>query len=43
MSQVLTNLAHSVYCKPSIKPPRGGGGLIEKGTGRLFEAGGGGL
>ena len=41
MSQVLTNLAHSVYCKPSIKPPRGGGGLIEKG--RLFEGGGGGL
>ena len=39
MSQVLTNLAHSVYCKPSIKPPRGGRGLIEKG--RLFEGGGG--
>ena len=39
MSQVLTNLAHSVYCKSSIKPPRGGGGLIEKG--RLFEGGGG--
>ena len=38
MSQVLTNLAHSVYCKSSIKPPReGGGGLIEKGG--LFEGG----
>ena len=24
VSQVLTNLAHSVYCKSSIKPPRGG-------------------
>ena len=35
MSQVLTNLAHSVYCKSSIKPPRGG--LIEKGG--LFEGG----
>ena len=38
MSQVLTNLAHSVYCKSSIKPPREGGGLIEKGG--LFEGGG---
>ena len=35
MSQVLTNLAHSVYCKSSIKPPLGG--LIEKGG--LFEGG----
>ena len=39
MSQVLTNLAHIVYCKSSIKPQRGGGGggLIEKGG--LFEGG----
>ena len=37
VSQVLTNLAHSVYCKSSIKPPREGGGLIEKGG--LFEGG----
>ena len=36
MSQVLTNLAHIVYCKSSIKPQRGGG-LIEKGG--LFEGG----